>query len=41
MAGFHMMATPLCAEVAKEVHVTELMDLKQLSLIDFNACVFG
>ncbi|MBA7531239.1 hypothetical protein ES705_23450 [subsurface metagenome] len=37
MAGFHMMATPLCAEVATEVHVTELMDLKQLSLIDFNA----
>ena len=37
MVGFHMMATPLCAEVAKEVHVAELMDLKQLSVIDFDA----
>ncbi len=37
MVGFHMTATPLCAEVAKEVHVTELMDLKQLSVIDFDA----
>ena len=37
MVGFHIMATPLCAEVAKEVHVTELMDLKQLLVIDFDA----
>ncbi|MEW6104507.1 MAG: DUF364 domain-containing protein [bacterium] len=37
MVGFHMMATPLCAEVAKVVYVSELMDLKQLSIIDFNA----
>jgi hypothetical protein len=37
MVGFHMMTTPLCAEVAKEVHVTELMDLKQLLVIDFDA----
>ena len=36
MVGFHMMTTPLCAEVAKEVHVTELMDLKQLSVVDFD-----
>jgi hypothetical protein len=36
MVGFHMTATPLCAEVAKEVHVAELMDLKQLSVIDFD-----
>jgi hypothetical protein len=36
MVGFHMTATPLCAEVAKEVHVTELQDLKQLSVIDFD-----
>jgi hypothetical protein len=36
MVGFHMTATPLCAEVAKEVHVTELLDLKQLSVIDFD-----
>ena len=37
MVGFHMTATPLCAEIAKEVHVTELMDLKQLSAMDFDA----
>ncbi|MEA2033196.1 MAG: DUF364 domain-containing protein [Euryarchaeota archaeon] len=37
MVGFHMMVTPLCAEIAKEVHVTELMDLKQLSVVDFDA----
>jgi uncharacterized protein (DUF4213/DUF364 family) len=37
MVGFHMMTTPLCAEIAKEVHVTELMDLKQLSVVDFDA----
>lgn len=36
MVGFHMTATPLCAGVAKEVHVTELLDLKQLSVIDFD-----
>ena len=36
MVGFHMTATPLCAEVANEVHVTELLDLKQLSVIDFD-----
>ena len=37
MVGFHISATPLCAEVAKEVHVTELMDLEQLSVVDFDA----
>jgi len=37
MVGFHMTTTPLCAEIAKEVHVTELMDLKQLSVVDFDA----
>ena len=36
MVGFHQIATPLCAEIAKEVHVTELMDLKELSVIDFD-----
>ncbi len=36
MVGFHQIATPLCAEIAKEVNVTELMDLKELSVIDFN-----
>jgi uncharacterized protein (DUF4213/DUF364 family) len=36
MVGFHTSATPLCAEVAKEVHVTEFLDLKQLSVIDFD-----
>jgi hypothetical protein len=37
MVGFHMTATPLCAEVAKEVQVTELLDLKRLSVVDFAA----
>lgn len=36
MVGFHQIATPLCAEIAKEVNVTELMDLKELSVIDFD-----
>ena len=36
MVGFHMLVTPLCAEIAKEVHVTELMDLKKLSVMDSN-----
>jgi hypothetical protein len=34
--GFHVTAVPLCAEIAKEVLVTELMDLKKLSIVDFN-----
>ena len=37
MVGFHMMAAPLCAEIVKEVRVTELMDLEELSVVDFNA----
>lgn len=37
MVGFHISATPLCAEVAKEVRITELMDLKRLSVVDFAA----
>jgi hypothetical protein len=36
MVGFHQIAAPLCAEIAKEVNVTELMDLKELSVIDFD-----
>jgi len=36
MIGFHPVATPLCAEVAREVRVTELMDLKELTVIDFS-----
>lgn len=34
MVGFHMTVTPLCADIAKEVLVTELMDLKELSVIE-------
>ena len=36
MVGFHQIVAPLCAEIAKEVNVTELMDLKELSVIDFD-----
>ena len=36
MIGFHPIATPLCAEVAREVRVTELMDLRELTVIDFS-----
>lgn len=36
MVGFHQIAAPLCAEIAKEVNVTERMDLKELSVMDFN-----
>jgi len=36
MVGFHMNVTPLCAQVAKKVRVTELKDLRELSVIDFD-----
>jgi len=35
MVGFHMIATPLCVEIAQEVRVTELMNLRQLDIADF------
>lgn len=34
--GFHVTLTPLLANIAKEVNVTELMDLQDLEVIDFN-----
>jgi len=37
MVGFPSWAIHLYAEVANEVHITELMDLKLLSVIDFDA----
>lgn len=37
MVGFPSWAIHLYAEVANEVRVTELMDLKRLSVVDFNA----
>ncbi|MEW6558455.1 MAG: DUF364 domain-containing protein [Elusimicrobiota bacterium] len=33
--GFHVMLTPLIATIAKKLYVTELMDLKELEVIDF------
>jgi len=35
MVGFHVITTPLCAEIAREVRVTELMNLQKLSTADF------
>jgi len=35
MVGFHMITTPLCARIAREVRVTELMNLQKLAVADF------
>jgi len=37
MVGFHMITTPLCAQIAREVRVTELMDLRRLVVADFTS----
>lgn len=37
MVGFHMITTPLCARIAREVRVTELMNLQKLAVADFRA----
>lgn len=36
MVGFHVTLTPLVADIAKKVNVTELMDLKELELTHFS-----